>query len=461
MKTAFFRFEASLHIGAGHAIRCCVIADALLALGWKCSIVTSSQTYEFISDLIRFDRVEPEKFYSNPLDCDLLVVDQYDLDQEYEKHFRPFVTTIVVIDDLANRKHDCDILVDQIYGRDPSQYEGLVPDNCKILTGSDYVLLRNEFIKLRPKALEKRRNTKEIKRILVSMGGGSSKSYILKALELIKAASFKGTIDVVLGFSSQDYQAVKAYLDTLTNQSSIHINANMPELAYEADLAIGTAGCSIWERGCLGLPQFIIKPANTQKESTKFFVDTDFGDFLKNVQSQGDQNCLLPKIDGLGIIRVLSHIEDNFDKLKRPISHQKMHESDMNLVYSWQQNKKLREFSLTKETPTYEEHQKWFLNKVNDPNTIFEKVMCGDEPCGALRLDYSPVEDSWTSNRYVISEFQNNGIGTIILKFAKMLCVGAKLKSFTLKDNISSHKSAKKGGGTILLQNEKGTWYVY
>lgn len=208
-KTAFFRFEASPTIGAGHAIRSCVIADALVGRGWECCAVTTKTSYEFIKSLERFKRIEPDQFYENPVVCDLFVVDNYDLDQTYEQHFRPFAQKILVIDDLANRPHECDVLVDQTYGRAANDYKSLVPDSCVILTGGDYALIRKEFVELRPKALEKRRNTTEIKRILVSLGGSDSQNYTAKVLDIIQHSEFKGSVDIVLGFSGQNNEIIQ------------------------------------------------------------------------------------------------------------------------------------------------------------------------------------------------------------------------------------------------------------
>ena len=264
-KLAIFVFEASPIIGAGHAIRSTVLSDALVEEGWSCKIVTTSTTYDFLPKLGRFERIEPDDFQNTPCKCDLLVIDNYELDHTYESQFRSYAKKIMVIDDLANRNHDCDILLDQTYGRDANDYKDLVPQHCKILAGSDYVLLRKEFIKLRPIALEKRRNTTEAKRILVSMGGSDPKNYTLKALEIIKESGFRGEIDIVLGFKPSNLEAVKSCIDTLPNNCTIHLDADMAKLMYEADLAIGAAGSSVWERCCLGLPQVLMVTADNQE----------------------------------------------------------------------------------------------------------------------------------------------------------------------------------------------------
>lgn len=118
----------------------------------------------------------------------------------------------MIIDDLANRSHDCDILLDQTYGSMADDYKHLVSENCQILTGSDYVLLRKEFIRIRPKALEKRRHTKEIKCILIFMERNDHGKYTLQALEMIKESGFKGLIDIVLGFQESSKADIEKFL---------------------------------------------------------------------------------------------------------------------------------------------------------------------------------------------------------------------------------------------------------
>lgn len=257
-KVCCFSFEASPSIGAGHAIRSCVIADALLEKSWRCQMISSSETYEFVPALNRFNRIDPNQFYEHPIPCDLLIIDNYEVDEQYEKHFRVHAKKIMVIDDLANRKHNCDVLLDQTYGREAADYKQLVPEYCKILTGSNYVLLRKEFTELRPVALEKRRQTHEVSRILISMGGSDPKNYTLKALEMVKHSEFTGAIDIILGFSDQNSYLIKEYVATMLNECLIHINPNMSKLIYNADLAIGAAGSSMWERCALGLPTIMV-----------------------------------------------------------------------------------------------------------------------------------------------------------------------------------------------------------
>ena len=447
LKRAFFRFEASLLIGAGHAIRSCVLADALVEYGWECNIVTTAKTYEFINNLNRFDRIEPENFYNNPVCCDLLVIDNYDIDQVYEKHFRLFAKKIMIIDDLANRQHDCDVLLDQTYGRDPNDYKNLVPDNCTILAGSDYVLLRKEFILMRPKAIEKRQNTKEIKRILISMGGSDPDNDTLKALELVKKSGFKGNIDVVLGFTENNLEQIKQYVTSMINKVDFHVNANMAELIYEADLAIGAAGSSVWERCCLGLPSVLFTIASNQKNIYELLIKNKIcyshKDFTENnLYNIGFNKNFCNLIDGFGVNRILIEVImcDIFS-----ISLKHILPEDQDMLFDWQNIKDIRKYCNNSKIPSYEEHLLWFKNRIEQTHNPFWIIYdCDNNPVGAINLVYNYLNDYYDLGWYIIPDRQSKGLGTQALKIITSLVRPIKLHAFVKPDNVLSQKALQK-----------------
>lgn len=265
MPVAFFRFYASAWRGAGHAFRCMTLAQALQEKGWACHFITEKESYEFVSALSLFPRLDPDVFFEKPQPCDLLVVDHYGCGFEYEQHLRPYASRILVIDDLADRAHDCDIVHDQTYGRLASEYEKDVPADCMILTGADYALLRPQFQKLRPQALERRSKTDYIARILVNFGGNDQQNNILDTLQALAAIDYRGAIDVVYGVLASHKKQVEEYAATMANDISFHINPDMAQLMLRADLAVGASGTTTWERCCLGLPTILIETADNQR----------------------------------------------------------------------------------------------------------------------------------------------------------------------------------------------------
>lgn len=292
-------------------MRCLVLANELQRDGWQCYFVTNQASYDFIPLLQKFSRIDPKEFWEKPLHHQLMVADNYDLDQNYEKHFRNYAERILVLDDLANRQHNCDILVDQNLGSKVEDYKNLVNKDCQILVGTSYCLLRPEFVELRPKALQKRENTTKINNILVNFGGSDVKNHNLKALQTVEESNFVGNVDVVLGFNSIHFNSIAEFAKTSKNKITIHRQANMAELIYKADLAIAAGGTSAWERCCLGLPTYIVKIAdNQEKIFNALGVKESFNEFMSEIENNYWEYCknISSYVDGAGSKRLINII---------------------------------------------------------------------------------------------------------------------------------------------------------
>ena len=198
-----------------------------------------------------------------------LVVDSYAIDVEWEEQLRLYTEEIFVIDDLANRRHDCDILLDQnSYLDKEHRYDGLVSRNCKLLLGHEHALLREEFYKAKKKMIPRdKRNG--IKNILVFFGGADATNETMKALRALKSIESQikdVTINVVVGGSNPYKAEVKAFCNQNDNMRYLCQVNNMAELMAEADLAIGAGGTTTWERLFLDLPSIVICIADNQRK---------------------------------------------------------------------------------------------------------------------------------------------------------------------------------------------------
>jgi len=187
-----FRTDAALQIGTGHVMRCLTLAEALAERGAHCRFVCrehSGNLMELIRDRgfdaiglpVESGRLATEASSDEPIgahatwlgadwavdaeqacaalgdmDADWLIVDHYALDVRWERSLRSRCRRLMVIDDLADRIHDCDLLLDQNLGREPRDYAGLVPDCSAILVGPRFALLRPEFAALRDYSLNRR-----------------------------------------------------------------------------------------------------------------------------------------------------------------------------------------------------------------------------------------------------------------------------------------------------------------
>jgi len=193
----------------------------------------------------------------------LLIVDNYALDEIWHKQLRPYTKKIMVIDDLADRQFDCDVLLNQNLGTQIEDYKGKVLNCSKLLLGCDYALLRSEFSNLREKALIKRKNTKEIKNILISMGGSDLAN---KTYDILQEISEDLNIAVILGGISPHNKMIKNYAKSKKNVKVVVDADNISRLMFDADLAIGAGGSTSWERCCLGLPTLLYVFGENQRK---------------------------------------------------------------------------------------------------------------------------------------------------------------------------------------------------
>jgi UDP-2,4-diacetamido-2,4,6-trideoxy-beta-L-altropyranose hydrolase len=194
---------------------------------------------------------------------DWLIVDHYALDARWERMQRKRVSRILAIDDLADRDHDCDILLDQnlvleMHGR----YSGRLPATCKALLGPSYALLRPEFAKHR-KSLGER--TGEVGRMLVCFGGSDPDNATAKALAAIKGLSERPlALDVAIGLTNPNAVSIAGLCREIPEATLYRGADNVAELMKCADLAIGAGGVMSWERCCLGLPTIAVDIAANQ-----------------------------------------------------------------------------------------------------------------------------------------------------------------------------------------------------
>jgi UDP-2,4-diacetamido-2,4,6-trideoxy-beta-L-altropyranose hydrolase len=292
------RVDASTQIGTGHFMRCVALGDVLKEHGSQIRFVSrclpeylKNLLIEKGHDLIALNEspIKTRKIdlahsqwlgTSQKLDAeecilalsdklwDWLIVDHYALDARWEKIMRQITLNILVIDDLVDRQHDCDVLLDQTYGRKDQDYEGLVSKKCKLLTGSNYSLLRPEFTNLREYSLNRRIRPK-VKHILVSMGGVDKFNVTEKILQVLQTSDLLKDcqITVVMGKGSPWIDSVRKQARKLPCKTEVEVGVNeVGRLMAESDLAIGAAGSTAWERCCLGLPTIMLVLADNQKD---------------------------------------------------------------------------------------------------------------------------------------------------------------------------------------------------
>lgn len=294
------RVDASLQIGSGHVMRCLTLADELRSRGAEVHFICREHPgnlFALIAErgcpIVRLPLAEPEQIPSSgdvahaawlgaPWQqdaqetvaalpsggVDWLIVDHYALDQRWEQYVRPHVGKIMVIDDLADRPHDCDLILDQnVCDNMECRYDKLVLPHCRRFLGPRYVLLRPEF-RVARKNLKDRDGT--VKRILVFFGGSDLTNETTKTLLAIKSLGFPDiAVDVVVGVANPYKDQVKELCSSLPAARFYCQVDNMAQLMLSADLSVGAGGVTAWERMAMQLPTLAIAVADNQVEGLK------------------------------------------------------------------------------------------------------------------------------------------------------------------------------------------------
>jgi UDP-2,4-diacetamido-2,4,6-trideoxy-beta-L-altropyranose hydrolase len=295
-----FRADASLQIGTGHVMRCLTLANALREQGAECTFLCRPHAGHLLELVAQrghkalalgeaqanfnapaepahaawlgtswVDDAEQTKRALSKQSVDWLVVDHYALDARWEQALHQQAKRIMVIDDLADRPHACDLLLDQNLGRSAHDYCGLLKRKTIILIGPQYALLRPEFAALRPQSLARRQNDPQLRRLLVTMGGVdkyNATGQVLAALHSCKLPADL-SVTVVMGPHAPWLAQVQAQASQMPWNTNVLVGVNnMAQLMAESDLAIGAAGGTSWERCCLGLPSIQFVLADNQRD---------------------------------------------------------------------------------------------------------------------------------------------------------------------------------------------------
>lgn len=450
-----FRTDASSQIGTGHFMRCLTLADALKQRGADILFI-SRHLPEHLRDMLAakgmdFASLDNNNAIAPPTDdlahahwlgtsqmqdahatvqvlsgqsCDWLVVDHYALDARWESVLRRTAKQIMVIDDIADRRHDCDVLLDQNFYADmQARYSGKVPAHCRLLLGPRYVLLRDEFRKLHEQ-IEPRKGP--VRRLLVFFGGVDADNYTGLAIEALSEIGVSDLhVDVVIGAQHPCREQIE--VACVQHGFVCHVQTDrMAELMAAADLAVGAGGSSTWERCCLGLPTLAFCTADNQQKqiadaAQKGFLyapsfGTDLIAVVKNHITALFENdhlrCLISSramsaVDGRGVLRIIGNLSCS------GIEMRKVSADDTPMLFEWRNHPSIRSVSRNTAPIKWEEHQRWLAAVVGSKNRFLLIGQSGDNPIGVVRFDKQ--EDVAEVSIYLVPGGNHSGQGINLL----------------------------------------------
>jgi len=451
------RSDASIAMGSGHVMRCRNLARALRRRGAEVWFLCREQPGDLIPMLegefvvLRLATLpdtllcpEDRKGHTiyetwlgcSPLqdaaDCleavrrestggvDWVVVDHYGLDHTWEEAFCAGLRGVgcdtepqlLVFDDLANRMHRAEVLVDanRLAASATGPYDSLVPGHCRLLLGPTYAPLDPLYGHLQPLAPQRR----ELQRVLVFFGGTDQANHTATALHALSAGSHDQlVVDVVLGRSAPHLAAIKQQVQ---RRAHTQLHCGLPNLAglmMRADLAIGAAGTASWERAALGLPAIITPVADNQRQGAEAIAkagaailvgwptaEDAMEHLVASIQGCIQNPDLLPLLsdrarnlgDGRGLDRIVTTmLGPGAERRCRPASIQ-----DENLYHAWANEPEVRRQSFQTDPIPLAEHQRWFRDRLHSANALLQVFVDGEGlPLGQVRFERTDPEP-WT-----------------------------------------------------------------
>lgn len=443
------RVDASSLIGVGHLVRCLALAEQLVTHGERITFITRDlpghvahlfrQTSFSVcllpdvaahlsdDDFQKLDAEQVAGLLEVQAPIDWLIVDHYRLDRQWEERVRVHVGKILVIDDLADREHDCDILVDHGFHADMvGRYQKLVPLDCVQLLGPRFALLRQPFCAA---ASGRHVRSGKVQRLLVTFGGADTHDATSLVIDAILGLG-KGDlhVDVVVGsVHGKDIRERCREYPNFTCHADVDVHAIIDLMAV-ADLAICGAGGTTWERCALALPAIVIAIADNQEpiaqslasHSQIFYLgrqdEVDASLLVKALDTVMHMPLMISAlsrsnaelVDGRGIARVASCMVRC-----RSIRLRLATDQDNESIFAWRNDEETRRYFHNPAPISREEHQFWFSNTLADPDKVLLVGESDHGPIGVLRYDIT--ETTATTSIYLVPGKAGQGYGASLL----------------------------------------------
>jgi UDP-2,4-diacetamido-2,4,6-trideoxy-beta-L-altropyranose hydrolase len=485
------RVDASRAMSLGHLTRCLTLADALKARGaeivflsapsiesWREMIAQRGHALSILPlaarELKKDEKGAPAHADWLPWGwradaeatlaalgekVDWLIVDHYALDARWEKMSRKAAAKIMVIDDLADRAHDCDLLLDQnAQDLRTDRYAAYFAPNTRRLIGPRYALLRPQFAAARGRVRDS-----DVKRVLVFMSATDVTGATLQALEALSHHRLAATlVDVVIGSASPRLDAIKAR--AAWRGAKVHVDTDdMAALCKAADFAIGAGGVAALERCCVGLPSMTISIAANQEPGLAALAEARavrhlgrFEDLTHDKLASEIINLLSNKafvstlskraaalVDGRGAERCAAAILGPIVTLRNATM------DDARRLLDWRNEKSVRLASLNSKRIALSDHVAWLERKLGDPDHRHWIAESVGEACGSVRFD---IGDGKAQVSIVVAPDQRGaGLGRLLLAEAekRLLSERGDVKEFVaevLPDNETSRRLFSRNG---------------
>lgn len=272
-----FRCNASPTLGVGHLMRCRSLAMAIRDSGEPCIMVGPPPDYRVPADDGLFDewvpcvewqteREDAHRVIAIARERDVrgIVVDDYRVREDYQAEISASGIPWLQFDYKADRPLWADIVVNANPAAPSMDYARRSRNPySKLLLGPRYAVLRPEF----PPADIPLRD-ENIRRILVTFGGGDDRGAILFVLRVLLSCT-RNDVELVImsGANNPRNRELEQWVERFgRNRTNLMIEPeNVARVFASCDMAVMSAGTSTFEAASCGLPLVLISIAENQE----------------------------------------------------------------------------------------------------------------------------------------------------------------------------------------------------
>jgi UDP-2,4-diacetamido-2,4,6-trideoxy-beta-L-altropyranose hydrolase len=481
------RADASPAIGTGHVMRCLALAQAWEMVGGK-TVFAMAVDAPGIESRLQSEGYDVRRLSVTPggeedadltanlalsLEAAFVVVDGYHFGSQYQKRIKDAVLRLLFIDDFGHANfYWADLVLNQNLHARKELYLQKAP-YTKILQGSPFILLRKEFWPWRGQA---RYNSEAIFRVLITLGGSDPDNVTLKVIDYLQYLFGSGVELMVVAGGGNVHNDV---LEAASRSSRVPVQllrnvTDMPDLMAKSDLAISSGGTTAWEMAFMGLPCLIIVLADNQAEVARNLQDTGAAmnlgwheeltcrsvkeaveDLRANFSCRNSMSIAGQQlIDGFGVNRVIMTLIEEIVPMRDATFE------DCVLIFGWANDVEARRSSFSTISISWDEHQKWFEQKLHETDCIL--LICMDNKghsFGIVRFDIQ--EDDALISINLDRNARGKGLaGLTIIRTVIELLKRRRISSvnaFIKPQNLRSIKAFERAGFTrISLKQVKG-----
>ncbi len=441
--TVYFRADGNTQIGLGHLVRCIALAQMLhdsFKIIFVCRDIPTEMVNELRKHAFVLSQIENESFFFSEVSRhDIVVLDGYDFDLDYQKRIKLTGCKLVCVDDLHDQEFLADLIINHAPGVSANDYRA--QPNTQFALGPEFVLLRPAFLQHSHK---RTKYANENKTILICFGGLDHENLSLITLKAVLDYAELKKIILITGPSYQYFNTIESIVKKDDRIEYYHAidEEKMVELMHLTDIAIVPASGILLESLAIG--PIVISGMYTENQRLIFERYNNSGSFIsagnfsydeiykavKTSLSLENKNSSI--FDGLSGRR----IREKFFALI--LTLREASGDDCTLLFKWVNDNSVRANAINKEKISWEKHKLWYASKLNSIDTFLYILSLSDTPIGQVRFEQK--EDFWTIDYSIDKDYRNQGFGKAIIEKSFKKLAGKTLKAYVLPDNFASTK---------------------